>query len=164
MMNTIVRALILTAVLFALGSISIAQNSNANTEYDKYVTLLRKDLRSDKKQFLALNLPMTETEAVKFWPVYEQYAGELAKIFDVRIVLLKEFAANINTLTDASAGSLLRRMADNDEQITRLRQKYVPIVMGVIPGKKAALFFQLEKRLGLLIDLQLASEVPLVMN
>ena len=162
MMKTIVRALLMTAALFALGSISIAQNKDA--EYDKYVTLLRKDLRSEKKQFLALNLPMTETEAVKFWPVYEQYAGELSKIYDGRIVLLKEFAANINTLTDASAGGLIRRMADNDEQITRLRQKYVTPVMSVIPGKKAALFFQLERRLGLLLDLQLASEVPLVMN
>jgi hypothetical protein len=32
----------------------------------------------------------------------------------------------------------------------------------VLPGKKAALFFQLDRRISVLLDLQLASEIPLV--
>jgi len=37
-----------------------------------------------------------------------------------------------------------------------------PLIAKVLPGKKSALFFQIDKRLALLIDLQLASEIPLV--
>lgn len=152
------------AIVLTAGQTLFAQKGSADAEYDKYVSLLRKDLRSDKKQFLALNLPLTEAEAVKFWPVYEQYAGELAKIYDARIQIVKDYAANYGTLTDSTAATLSLRSIDNDEAVSKLRQKYVPLVGKVLPGKKAALFFQIEKRLGLLIDLQMASEIPLVVQ
>lgn len=152
------------AIVLTAGQTLFAQKGSADAEYDKYVSLLRKDLRSDKKQFLALNLPLTEAEAVKFWPVYEQYAGELAKIYDARIQIVKDYAANYGTLTDSTAATLSLRSIDNEEAVSKLRQKYVPLVGKVLPGKKAALFFQIEKRLGLLIDLQMASEIPLVVQ
>lgn len=152
------------AIVLTAGQVLFAQKGSAEAEYDKYVSLLRKDLRSDKKQFLALNLPLTEDEAVKFWPVYERYAGELAKVYDARIQIVKDYAANYDTLTNASAASLNQRAIGNEAAVTTLRQKYVPLVGKVLPGKKAALFFQIEKRLGLLIDLQLASEIPLVIQ
>jgi len=152
------------AIVLTAGQVVFAQKGSADAEYDKYVSLLRKDLRSDKKQFVALNLPLTEGEAVKFWPVYEQYAGELAKIYDARIQIVKDYAANYGTLTDSTAATLSLRSIDNDEAVAKLRQKYVPLVGKVLPGKKAALFFQIEKRLGLLIDLQMASEIPLVVQ
>ena len=41
------------------------------------IDLLRKDLRSQRKQLIAANLKLTDTEAAKFWPVYEQYIVEL---------------------------------------------------------------------------------------
>ena len=152
------------AIVLTAGQVLLAQKGSTDAEYDKYVSLLRKDLRSDKKQFVALNLPLTEAEAVKFWPVYEQYAGELAKIYDARIQIVKDYAANYGTLTDSTAASLNLRAIDNEVAVSKLRQKYVPLVGKVLPGKKAALFFQIEKRLGLLIDLQLASEIPLVIQ
>jgi len=49
-----------------------------------------------------------------------------------------------------------------DESLVQLRQKYVPIVEKVLPGKKTAMFFQMEKRVALMIDLQLASMIPIV--
>jgi len=41
------------------------------------IDLLRKDLRSKRKQLIAANLKLTDTEAAKFWPVYDQYIVEL---------------------------------------------------------------------------------------
>ena len=40
--------------------------------------------------------------------------------------------------------------------------KYVPLFGKVISGKKTALFFQLDRRLVMLIDVQLASQIPMV--
>jgi len=44
----------------------------------------------------------------------------------------------------------------------QLRTKYIPNVRAVLPAKKTALFFQLDRRISLLIDLQIASNIPLV--
>jgi hypothetical protein len=145
-----------------LGISASAQPANAEAQYDAYVKLMRQDLRSDKKQFMAQNLVLTDAEATKFWPIYDQYAAELSKLYDVRVALIKEYAMNYDKLTHATAASLNQRSIDLDSSVARLRQKYVPVVGRALPGKKAALFFQLEKRIGLIIDLQLAAEIPLV--
>ena len=44
----------------------------------------------------------------------------------------------------------------------QLRLKYLPIFQKVLPGKKVARFFQVDRRIGSVIDLQIASEIPLV--
>jgi hypothetical protein len=48
-----------------------------------------------------------------------------------------------------------------DAAAQALRLKYVPVVNQILPGKKAASFFQLERRLCLMVDLQLYSQIPL---
>jgi len=80
MKKLIFSFLVLTLALVMGNGTAVAQRETAtgvNVETD--VVLLRRDLRSDKKQLIALNLPLTETEATKFWPVYDQYAADMAK-------------------------------------------------------------------------------------
>jgi len=40
----------------------------------------------------------------------------------------------------------------------------VPILRKVLPGKKAATFFQLDRRISMMIDLQLTAQLPLVQS
>jgi hypothetical protein len=162
MKNSVIAVLILAGVMVANDRVLFAQDSANSTVTDQDVQLLRKDLRSQKKQLIAANLPLTDAEAVKFWPVYDQYQAEITKIGDTRFALIKEYAANYNTLTDTQAYDLITRMIGVDESLVQLRQKYVPIVEKVLPGKKTAMFFQMEKRVALMIDLQLASMIPIV--
>jgi len=131
---------------------------------DKDVQLLRQDLRSKKKQLIAANLKLTDAEATKFWPVYDQYADELTKINDVKIALVKDYANNWGTMTDAQALDLTKRSLDVEAQINALRTKYVPIINKVLPGTKTATFFQMDRRIGMMMDLQLASQIPLVQD
>ena len=65
-------------------------------------------------------------------------------------------------MTDEQASSFLRRWLDMDIAITQLRQKYVPEVAQVLNGRKTATFFQLDRRLSMMIDLQLSSQLPIV--
>lgn len=129
---------------------------------DQDVSLLRQDLRSQKKQIIAANLQLTDAEATKFWPVYDQYTAELRKLGDEKYALIKEYAQGFGTLTNDQALSLTKRSLAVDEKVAQLRSKYVPIMSQVLPGTKAATFFQLDRRINGLIDLQLASEIPLV--
>ena len=78
--------------------------------------------------------------------------------------MIKDYAANQKTLTDAQAISMLKRWSDIQVELAQTRQKWVPMIEKVIPGKKAALFFQIDRRLYALMDLQVASEVPLVIQ
>jgi hypothetical protein len=105
---------------------------------------------------------LTDTEAEKFWPVYDQYTAETIKLYDARYAIVKDYADHINNLTDAQAQSIAKRWSDADAAAIQLRQKYFPLFEKVIAGKKTALFFQIDRRLALMIDLQLASEIPLV--
>lgn len=153
---------ILTSSLVGQSLAQTPSNSSGQSTVDQDVDLLRKDIRSQKKQIIAANLQLTDTEAVKFWPLYDQYTAELVKINDAKYAAIKEYATSYDTLTDDQAVALTRKLLGVDEQVAQLRLKYVPIFGKVISGKKTALFFQLDRRLVMLIDLQLASQIPMV--
>src|SRR4030095_1006006 len=103
--------------LMALGFTFIAPSSRAvaqketatGVEVEKDISLLRKNLRSEKKKIIALNVPLTETEATKFWPAYDAYALDMMKHYDDFYALIKDYAANQKTLTDAQAMDMIKR-------------------------------------------------------
>jgi len=114
---------------------------------------LEEKLGRAKQRYLTLS----DSQAPKFWPVYVQYAAELAKIGVQQYALIKEYAQNFGSLRDEHSLSLVTRSPARDEAVEQLRIKYVPIVNTVLPGKKTATFFQIDRRITALIDLQLAS-------
>ncbi len=128
---------------------------------DQDLQLLKRDLRSQKKQIVAANMNFTDTEAEKFWPVYDRYAGDLARIYDTKIALVEEYLENYRTMDGDHAESYIRRRAAVEEDVMQLRLKYVPAFRKVLSGRQAALFFQIEWRLDLMINLQLA-QAPLI--
>jgi len=138
------------------------QGSEPHVISNQDLELLRKDLRSQKKQLIASNLKLTDAEATKFWPVYDQYTAELMKINDKKFGLIQEYADHWGTMTDEKALSYAQQWLDVDTAITQLRSKYVPLVSQVLPGRKTATFFQLDRRISMLVDIQLASQIPLV--
>ena len=128
---------------------------------DEDIQLLRKDIRSQKKQIVAANMNLTDVEAEKFWPVYDQYSADLARINDARAALIKEYLQTFDTMNGEQAESYLRKRAGVEESIMQLRLKYIPVFRKVLSGRQTALFFQIDWRLGLMIDLQLA-QMPLI--
>lgn len=146
------------------GGISLisANRALAQVPSDEDINLFRKDVRSLKKQIIAANMDMTDAEAENFWPIFARYSLELVAITDTKYALLKEYAQNYTTMTSERAESDLKGRAAVEESTMELRLKYLPIFRKVLSGKATALFFQLDWRLGLIMDLQLASETPLV--
>jgi len=163
MTRIILSCFVLAIAFMAASTTTLAQVETANgVEVEKDLALVRRNLRAEKKQLIALNVPLTETEATKFWPVYDQYAADMSKIYDEFYSVIKDYAANQKTLTDAQASSMINKWAALQVQQAQTRQKYIPIIEKVIPGRKAALFFQIDRRLYALMDLQVASQIPLV--
>ncbi len=164
MKKGLTAVLLLAGALVLQGTALFAQQAATSTPTvsDQDIQLMRQDLRSEKKQIIAANLQLTDAEATKFWPVYDAYTVETTKIGDARYALIKEYAQTYDTMTDVQAKSLIKRSAATDQESVALRNQWMPKFEAVLPGKKAALFFQLDRRIGLLIDLQLASAIPMV--
>ena len=165
--NRMIAALALAGASLLAVPASYAQataSKDAPTVTDQDIKLLRQDLRSQKKQLIAANLTLTDAEATKFWSAYDQYSAEMTKIGDQKYALIKKYAQSFGSLKDAQAQSLLDRSLALDEAVAQLRIKYVPIINKVLPGTKTATFFQIDRRITTLIDLQLASQIPLVQD
>ena len=107
-------------------------------------------------------MKLSDAEATKFWPIYDQYTAELIKINDKKFELVQNYADNWGKMTNEQSLSFIRQWLDMDILTTQLRQKYVPIVAQVLDGKKSATFFQLDRRMSMMIDLQVSSQMPLV--
>lgn len=138
------------------------QESSSRTISNQDLDLLRKDLRAKRKQLIAANLKLTEAEATKFWPVYDQYIKELIAINDKKFALIQDYADNWGKMTNDQSLLFIRQWLDSDIATTQLRQKYVPIISKVLDGRKTATFFQLDRRIAMMIELQVASQMPLV--
>lgn len=142
-----------------------SKNSTANDASqpnpNDFIELLRKDVRSQKKQIIAENMDLSDAEAEKFWPVYDRYAAELSRIYDTKIALLKDYAQNYSSMTGEQAENYIRKRAEVEQSIMLLRVKYIPAFRKVLSGRETALFYQLDWRLGLAIDVELV-QVPLI--
>jgi len=137
-------------------------SASPSASLDQDIKMLREDVQSARKRITAENMNLTAGEATKFWPIYDQYAAEVAKIGDARVALIKDYAANYDAMTDDQANLFIERAAAIDKQFTDARSKYVPLFEKTISAKKTALWYQIDRRLDLLINLQLASNIPVV--
>jgi hypothetical protein len=169
--NYTVTVLLLSGILFAEEAL-FAQNGSAQTaqpvaghetpaSLDEEIAMMRTDLRSNRKKVIAANMKLAPDEAKWFWPTYDQYVNELVNINNAKYALIKEYLQNEN-MTDEQADTLSKRWIDVDASVVQLRLKYVPIFRNVLSAKSTAMFFQLDRRVQMMIDLQLASSIPLI--
>ncbi len=141
---------------------STSDASGQNSIKSQDIEMLRADLRAQRKQITAQNMTLTADEATKFWPIYDQYRQEAIKPNDERWAVIREYAANYNTMTDAQAQDYMKRATAVDEQLLALRTNYIPVLEKVISPKKAALWYQIDRRVDLLINLQLSAVIPMI--
>jgi hypothetical protein len=169
--KTSAAVLLLSGSLF-VGKASFAQNGAAQATQpladhvtpetlDEEIALMRSDLRSNRRKVIAANMKFAPDEEKWFWPTYEQYVNELVNINNAKYALIKEYLLN-EKMTDEQADSLSKRWIDVDASVVQLRLKYVPIFRKVLSAKSTAMFFQVDRRVQLMIDLQLASSIPLI--
>jgi hypothetical protein len=121
-----------------------ANGGNFQAPSDEDIQLLRKDLRSQKKQIVAANMNLADVEAEKFWPVYDRYTADLARINDAKTALITEYWQTFVTMTGEQAESYIRNRGCVEESIMQLRLKYIPVFRKVLSGRQTALSFQID--------------------
>ena len=145
-------------LLLPLAAPSVARADNM----EKYLELLRSDVRSAKTQLQTEALQMNDAEGAKFWPIAREYDTELAKLGDQRIQLIKDYAAAYDKMTPEAAKSLLDRAFKLDSERLALLKKYTGKVSKAVSPGVAARFAQVESVVNALVDLQIRNELPLM--
>ncbi len=129
---------------------------------EQQVVMARSLTEGQRQATVAANVSLTEAEAGKFWPLYREYRKEVEKVTDETIALMKDFAANYETLSNDRAKSMADRWLAIQKQRLALKKKYMDRYAKVLGGAKMARVLQIENKLDALIEVNLARMVPLV--
>ena len=155
------RAISTAIMLMTLGFAmpGLAQDKPANN-----LETTHEKLKADKKLIVAKYMELTDSEAKKFWPVYEEYQKDLQKLNERLGSLLQSYAAEYrnNSLSDEKAKKLLDEWLALDKDEANHRKSYAEKVLKALPAKKAARYLQIENEYRVLLKYDLAATVPLV--
>jgi hypothetical protein len=158
-------ALGLVGALIGFRQLSTAQTQTAGGDKPaSNLEIIHEKLKADKKLIVSKYMELTESEAKKFWPVYEEYQKDLQKNNERLLGLLESYAADYKnkSLTDEKAKKLLDEWIAFEEEEGKRRSAFAPKVLQVLPPKKAARYLQIENEYRILIRYDLAATVPLV--
>jgi len=126
--------------------------------------IIHDKLKADKKLIVSKYMELTESEAKKFWPVYEEYQSDLQKTNERLRGLLESYAADYRnkSLTDEKAKKLLDEWMVIEQEEGKRRGTFAPKMLQALPVKKAARYLQIENEYRTLLRYDLAATVPLV--
>ena len=159
--------LAICASLVLFSAVILAQTSQtaeptAKPLSDSDIQLLRSDVQASKNEIITATMQFTDAESTAFWPVYRDYARDQQVIADERLKLVKDYAANYDTLDDPKAKDMVQRMINVEDKTLNMREDYWPKFMKALGAKRAAKFYQVDNRLSLIITLQLTAAIPLI--
>jgi len=146
----------------SIGWAQSTAKSAAKSANDKYIELMRKDLRKEKHSIVDQAMGLDAAKKSQFWAIYADYQTALDLIWDQRIANINKYADNYEKMTDEIADQLAAKMMDLEGQRAALRNKYFKLYKEKMGVRTAARFLQVECSLAYLIDLQLASELPIL--
>lgn len=150
------------AALLLWQPLAVAQVNEKFADMADEIAVLRSVAQTERQAIVARAMILTNQESTAFWPVYNEYRGEIAKVSDQLVKLITDYAAHRDTLTDAQAKSLINDHIRFEQDLLKVRKKYTARFGKVLPMTKVARFYQIENKLDLLQKLGIASQVPLV--
>lgn len=165
----------LLLVLWVLSSLAArAQSQNAQEQtsppatdtqqknIQEYVQLLRSDVRHQKAEIMGAMMALNIDQSAKFWPIYKDYDAELTRLNDQRLANIQDYARNYDDMTDGKADELVQSALEYHKQRAELLAKYYGRMKEALGSVEAARFLQIEQQLLMLIDLQIASSLPII--
>ena len=136
---------------------------NAQTKYfERDIEGLRSDLREESKKIFADNMVLTPEEAKIFWPLYDEYRATMKPFGDREVKLTERYMLDYYAMDDSVASRLLDDIMKLDSDKIAVQNEYIKKMKKVLPSKVVGKFYQIEKRLNLLIDIEKASRIPIL--
>ena len=154
------RYILITCCFAAIIALGVPAFAQATPE--TYLELLRSDVRAARVEILTEALKLSDAEGTTFWPIFREYDTELMKISDRRVALIKSFVESYESTTDEQVSSFAKEWFAIQSDRLKLRKKYFNKAAKAVSPNVAARFTQVENVIGMLIDIQIAAELPLV--
>ncbi len=151
--------LLLTMTVSLLASYPL-RAQDQTPSIDSAIEIVRAGLQADRTTLISTAMDFNETDGSAFWPIYRQYEHERSTLDDARVEVIKEYTAKYPNLTDAEAKEMAERMFDYDSRLALLRKKYFKKFNKALPALTVTKFFQLDRRIDLLMDMQVESSLP----
>jgi hypothetical protein len=129
-----------------------------------YIDSARHDLSDGKVTIINRVMRLSPEESAKFWPIYHDYEEELFALGDKRVELSRDFvnAQSTQSFDNGRAAALAKGWFEVETQELELLKKYHEKIAAELSPVRAVQFTQIEHRVGTVIDLMIASELPLV--
>lgn len=153
------------AVPALVASVALKQEQSFDAREENfraYVTLLRSDIKAERKDIINTIMQFNDTDAAKFWPIFQQYDAELTKIGDGRMQLIVDYARNYESLTNEQADALMSKAFELEAQRATLKKKYFDRMKTALSATQAAKFFLVENQIQHIVDLQISAGLPVV--
>lgn len=126
------------------------------------VDAVRQAVRTDKRALVEKNMQLTEAEAKRFWPVYETFQRDLAKVIQRQNRAVLDYVNAESSMTDANASRLAREVLQADAEEQKLRERQFKRVQAVLPPRKAVRYLQIENKIRTLQRFDMAEQIALV--
>jgi hypothetical protein len=157
-------AVLASALLVQGCATSSSKKTNLSAADRGYFEVLRSDFNAAKISALNEVMKLTADEADKFWPIYRRYEKDLAAVGDRKLALIVEFMSHhkAGTLTDQNSQELARQWLQNSQDRLDLWKKYHQQISAAVSPMRAAQFLQVENQIAIFVDLNIASEMPVI--
>ena len=158
----VIAIVALAAVAASIGRAQEESFDAREQNFRAYVTLLRTDIKAERKDIINAIMQFNDSDATKFWPIFQQYDAELTTIGDGRMKLIVDYARNYENLTNEQADALMSKAFDLEAQRAILKKKYFDKMKAQLSATQAAKFFLVENQIQHIIDLQISASLPVV--
>jgi hypothetical protein len=126
------------------------------------IQMLRSEVGQDRREIVKGAMLLTQSESAIFWPLYDQYRGEMHALGDRRLRLISDFAANRNAMSEEQAEQLTKDALSIEKDKVSVKESYVKKMSKVLSARTVGRFFQIDGKLDAAVDAQLAARVPLI--
>ncbi len=144
--------------------ISLASPTSGDDNLRNYLELVRSEMSSAKIATINKVMQLSDSEAEIFWPIYREYELELSRIVDDRLALTKRFVAatQAGDFEGKEADEIATGFFDLLERRIKLWKKYHGRIKEALSPVRAGQFVQIENQISLFVDLNIASEMPVI--
>ena len=159
---TKIRLLLAAALILGLSAAAGRAAQPRGEAAQANLDVLLDALRANRKAVVAVNLKLTDDEATKFWPIYDRYQKDMNAIGDRLIAVLGDYGKNFRDLSDDKGMKIVDDYLTIEADRVKVRRTYVEEFAKALPGRKVALFYQIENKLDAVIRYELASNIPVI--
>jgi len=127
------------------------------------IELVREAARTDRQRVVAAGIKFSADESEAFWPLYREYRNAVSKVNDRRVIMIRRYAEHYNALTNEQAEALLKEWVAIDKELLKLKERYIKKFRKHISPVKVMRYFQIENKMDVAIEVELAAGIPLVL-